>query len=142
MKSPFLIIFIQAYKLCSTEETGFDLSYECLISEGAKAALKERIATCPEFAKNLQRPETVEAEDGEEDGGEPGQDNPKDVVIYDETDSSKTIDEAVEALILQKPKNLLTDQADSESDHGDVHIMGEDMEKYTGHEFTSCTATN
>ena len=40
----FLIMFIQAYKLCSTGEGGFDLSYECLTSEQARTALKKRIA--------------------------------------------------------------------------------------------------
>ena len=42
-----------------------------------------------------------------------------DVVLYDEIDSSKTIDEKVEALILQKPSHLPTEKTDAESDHND-----------------------
>ena len=48
-----LSILFQAFKLCSTGEGGFDLSYECLTSEWAKAALAERIETSPEFAKSV-----------------------------------------------------------------------------------------
>jgi len=48
----------QAFRLCSTGEDGLNLSYECLTSERARTALKERIAASPEFAKNLQQLET------------------------------------------------------------------------------------
>ena len=51
-------------------------------------------------------------------------------------------DEEVEALILQKPRNLLIDQEDAESDNNDVHTVGSHVEKYTGYEFLSRVATN
>ena len=52
------------------------------------------------------------------------------------------INEEVEGLVLQKPRDLLMDQSDAESDHGDMHVVGAHMEKYTGHEFSSHRATN
>jgi len=80
----------------------------------------------------------MEAEDDEEFD----EDNPMDQVTYDEIDSSRMIDEEVGALILQKPRHLLIGEPDVESDHGDVHIEGANMDRYTGHEFSSCGATN
>ena len=138
----FLTIFIQAYKLCSTGEGGFDLSYECLTSERARTTLKKRIAASPEFAKSLQRPETIGVEDEEEE--EIDEDDPMDegIVLYDGIDSSRMIDEEVEALILQEPRHLLMDQADAEPDDNDVHVVGAYVERYTGHEFSSRAATN
>ena len=109
-----------------------------MISERARAALKVRIATSPEFSKNLQRPETTEAKVEEEKSGN---DAVSEVVSYDEIDSSRTIDEEVEALILQKPNHLFRSPADVESDHDDVHIIGMHVEKYTGLEFSSHVAT-
>ena len=127
------------YKLCSIGEGGFDLSYQCLTSEQARTALKEHIAASPEFAKSFKRPETAGVEEEEEID----EDDPidEDVVLCDEIDSSRMIDE-VEALILQEPRHLLMDQADAESDHDDVHIVGTYVERYTGHEFSSHAATN
>ena len=77
-----------------------------------------------------------------DDDEELDEDDSTDVVIYDETDSSRMIDEEVEALVLQKSRNLFIDQSDAESDHGDVHVVGAHMEKYTEHEFSSHKATN
>jgi hypothetical protein len=48
----------------------------------------------------------------------------------------------VEALNLQKPGHLHLGQIDVGSDHDDVHIIGTYVSRYTGHEFTSCTATS
>ena len=92
-----------------------------MISEHARAALKVRIATSPEFSKNLQHPETTETEVEEEKSGD---DAVGEVVSYDEIDSSRTIDEEAEAPILQKPNHLLRSPADVESDYDDVHIKG------------------
>ena len=63
-------LIYQAYKLCSTGEDGFDLSYECLTSKRAKDALAKQVAASSEFAKSLQWPEIV----GEEDDDELGSD--------------------------------------------------------------------
>ena len=103
-----------------------------------RAALAERIAASPEFAKSLQRPVTV----GTEDNEELEEDDSMGEVMYDEIDSSRMLDEEVEALILQKPRHTLMDQTDVESGSDDVHIVGAHMERYTGHEFSSCIATN
>ena len=65
-----------------------------------------------------------------------------DVVAYDETDSSRMINEEVEALILQKPEDPIKDQPGSDSDDGDVYAVGIHMEKYTGREFSPCRATD
>ena len=136
---PFLTIFIQAYKLCSTGEGGLDLSYECLTSKQARTALTERLAASPEFAKSLQRPETTGVEEEEVDEDDPMDEG---AVLCDEIDSSKMIDEEVEALILQEPTHLPMNQVDIESDYNDVQIVGPHVEKYTGCEFSSRAATN
>ena len=140
LPSSLLNILFQAFKLCSTGEGGFDLSYECLTSGQARAALVERIKASPEFAKSLQRPETMRVEEGEEIDEHDSMS--KDAVPYDEIDSSRTIGEEVEALILQEPNHLPMDQIDAGSDHDDVHIIGINVDRYTGHEFSSCTATS
>jgi len=62
------------------------------------------------------------------------------VVICDEIDSSRMINEEVEDLVLQESIN--PDQSDDESDYGDACPVGAQMEKYTGCEFSSCKATN
>ena len=68
----------QAYKLCSTGEDGFDLSYKCLTSERAKTALAKQIADSSEFAASLQQPEIIGEEGNEELDG----DNTN-AVVYD-----------------------------------------------------------
>ena len=62
-----------------------------------------------------------------------------DEIGYDEIDSSKTIDEEVEDLVLQKSNNLPTHH---ESAVEDAYIIGAHMERYTGCEFTTHTTTN
>lgn len=109
-----------------------------MTSKRARDTLAERTAASPEFAKNLQRPEIMEAEDDEE----LDEDDPMDEVTYDEIDSSRMIDQEVEALILQKPEHLLIGKPGAESDHGDVHIVGTHVERYTGLEFSSHAATS
>ena len=52
------------------------------------------------------------------------------------------INEEVEDLVLQEPRDLLMDQSDIESDHGDMHVVGAHMDIYTGHIFSSHRATN
>jgi len=69
-------------------------------------------------------------------------DDEADGVIYDEIDSLKMVNEEVEALMLQDSSHSLVDQLDVEPDHGDVHIIGSHVERYTGQEFSSCAATN
>ena len=113
-----------------------DLSYKCLTSERARAALTDRISASTEFAKSLRRPETTGVEDSEE----LDEDDQGDEVVYDEIDSSKLIDEEVGALILQNPRNITMDKPDSDGD--DVQIVGTNVERYTGYEFSSRGATN
>ena len=68
---------------------------------------------------------------GEEDDEELVRDN-SDEVVYDEIDSSRMINEEVEALILQKPGGPTRDQPGSDSDDGDVHAVGTHVERHTG----------
>ena len=63
-------------------------------------------------------------------------------MVYDETDSSKMINEVVEALILQEPRGSTKDQLDSDSDDGDVNAVGTHMEEYTGCELPPDEAAN
>lgn len=132
-------MWFQAFKLCSTGEDRVDLSYDCLISEQARTALADRIEASSEFSKSLQRPETTGVEDEEESD----EDDPmgEDVVLYDEIDSSRSIDEEVETLMLQNPNHTVTNQAGAESDHDDVQIVGTHVERYTGHKFSPHVAT-
>ena len=64
------------------------------------------------------------------------------MVVYDEIDSSRMVNEEVEDLVLQKSIDPTIDQSDTESDHGDAYPVGAQMEKYTGCEFSSRGATN
>jgi hypothetical protein len=63
-------------------------------------------------------------------------------VVYDEINSSRMIDEEIEALILQKPGGPTKDQPDSDSDDGDVNAVGTHVEKYTGCKLSPHKATN
>jgi len=45
----------QAFKLCSTGEDGFNLSYELLTSEKAMKALSERMTNNKDFTDTLSR---------------------------------------------------------------------------------------
>ena len=104
-----------------------------MTSEQAKTALANRIAASPEFERSLHRPEITEAEDEESDEADSVDQN---AVLYDEIDSSRTLNEEVGALILQGPNNPLVNQTDVEPDN-DVHIVGSNMERYTGCEFSA-----
>jgi hypothetical protein len=64
-----------------------------------------------------------------------------DTVPYNEIDSSKMIDEEVEALILEKPNHLFKGQAGVELDHDDVAIVGVHVERYTGYDVSPYIAT-
>ena len=81
----------------------------------------------------------MEIEDNGMDEDE-GEDRAEGVVQYDEIDSSRTVDEEVEAFILQETTNPSVSQLDAGLDH-DVHIIGAHVERYTGHEFPSHTYT-
>ena len=51
------------------------------------------------------------------------------------------INEEVDDLILQAPEHLLVDNSDAESDHDGLHIVGANLEKYTGKDSSSYLAT-
>ena len=76
-----------------------------------------------------------------EDEKEDGDAEDEDVVLYDEVDSSRAIDEKIEALILPKPNNLPMDQENVESDQDNVHVVGPNVEQYTGHTFSAQVTT-
>ena len=99
-------------------------------------ALAERTAASPEFVKSLQRFDSP----GEEE--EDYVDEESDVdAVYDEIDSARLIDEEVADLILQQPRNPLAQKPDAASDHDDHQVVGAKMERFTGHNFSSHTAT-
>jgi hypothetical protein len=114
-------------------ERGLQPFYESLTSEKAKTALAEQTAASPGFVKSLNWPETGSEEVvvGEE-------------VLYDEVDSSRTVEVEVGALILREPSHIIGDWESRPVDDNDddVHIIGPFMGKYTGCDFSSCTATN
>ena len=109
-----------------------------MTSKRAIVALAERAAASPDFAKSLQWPDAP----GEGEGDYIDEDNQGDEVVYDEIDSSRTIDEETLDLILQQSRHPLAHEPDADSDHNDHQIVGANMERYTGHEFSSHTATN
>jgi hypothetical protein len=78
----------RAFKLCSTGEEEFNLSYNSLTSERAKHALAERTKN-KIFANTLfwAEPMGEEKDEGMADGNGEGF-----IVEYDETDSSETLD--------------------------------------------------
>ena len=85
---------------------------------------------------NIQQPRTI----GEEDDDQFDEDDPMVDVTYYEIDSSRMINEEVGTLVLQEPGHLMGEQ-DAKLDDGDMHIVGENIERYTGHQFSSCAAT-
>ena len=117
------------------EKDGLNLSYEYLTNKKAGDTLAEQIAASPEFERSFQRPGTI----GEEDDDEFDEDDPMVDVTYDEIDSSRMINE-VGTLVLQEPGHLMGEQ-NAKSDDGDIHIVGENVERYTGHQFSSHAAT-
>ena len=60
-----------------------------------------------------------------------------DEVVYNEIDSSKMVDEETMDLILQQPVHPLVHRPDAGSDHDDDQVVGPNIERYTGHEFSS-----
>ena len=66
----------------------------------------------------------------------------EDAVSYDEIDSSRTINEEVESLILQGPSSLPVNQNNAGSDDEDVHVIGTNVDRYTGHRFSSSTVNS
>jgi hypothetical protein len=103
-----------------------------LTGKRAKATHKDQTTASPEFAKNLQQPDVAGVQEDEE----LNDDAQGDVVVHDGIDSSKMINEEVEDLILQELGHLLVDNPDTTSDNDDLHIVGKNLEKYTGHDFS------
>jgi len=79
---------------------------------------------------------------GPEDDEADEEDGQVDEVICDDIDSSRMLNEEVEMVILQEPRHIHVGQPDIEPGHDDAHIVGSHMEVYTGHQFSSCAATN
>ena len=104
-----------------------------MTSERARTALKEQIAASPEFAKSLQWPDAP----GEEEDGSVDEGSHVDGVVYNEIDSLKMIDEETMDLILQQPVHPLVHKPDADSDHDDDQVVRPNIERYTGHEFSS-----
>ena len=118
----------QAFKLCSTGEEGFDLSYSSLTSEGAKKALAERIKNSQDFSDTLFRAEPMGVEDNEAIANG---DQEESTVEYDEIDSSKTLDEEI--------ADLMT--IPGVGDPSEEVCVGTDLEQFIGHEFSARAAT-
>jgi hypothetical protein len=85
-----------------------------------------------EFIDTLSGMEPIGIE--EDDENYLPSDQKGDAVIYDEIDSSKTIDEEVIAL-------MTADMEDGVSEDGEV-CVGTDLSQFIGHEFTATAATN
>ena len=118
----------QAFKLCSTGQDEFDLSYKSLTSEEAKKALAERIKNSQEFSNTLFRAEPMGVEGNEvyDDG-----DQENSIIKYDEIDSSKTLDEEVTDLMTVPGVDDSTEEV----------CIGTDLEQFIGHEFSIPAAT-
>ena len=124
----FTNFFSQAFKLCSTGQDEFDLSYNSLTSEGAKKALEERIKNSHIFSNTLFRAEPIGVEDDEVI---PHGDQESSTVEIDEIDSSKTSDEEI--------ADLMTTPGVSEK--SEEVCIGTDLEQFIGHEFSIPAAT-
>jgi len=125
--------FFQAFKLCSTGEDGFNLSYESLTSEKAKKALLERMKNSKDFTDTLSRTGTIGTEEEEEEE-EWVTNNGSKVIEYDEIDSSKTVEEEI--------ADLMAGGAVDDLVEDDEVCVGTNLEQYIGYEFSSQTATN
>ena len=150
----FTHFIFQAFKLCSTGEEGFDLSYDSLTSDKAKAALEKRIKDSGDFAKTLSQMEPIGIEGDEEveDGNQEGT-----VVNYDEIDSSKTLEEEIADLMTsggveevadpmaidaeeEIADPMTTDVVDNPLDEDEV-CVGTNLEEFVGYEFSTRAAT-
>src|ERR1700679_1329741 len=134
----------QAFKLCSTGEKVFNLSYESLTSKEAQQLLLERISTDKIFYESLKGPEKGEEEEDDESSESSSDDE---VVSYDGIDSSKTIGAAIADIIKRTPADSLARiYADedsgslSESDAED-RGTGDNLDMYIGNEFSDLNAT-
>lgn len=125
----FTNYIFQAFKLCSTGEEGFDLSYDSLTSEKAKAALAKRVKNSKAFVNSLSCMEPIGTEEDDEVDGD---DEGERTVEYDEIDSSKTLEEIADL--------MTTQTADDPSDEGEVCI-GTNLEEFIGYEFSTRAAT-
>jgi hypothetical protein len=123
---------LQAFHLCSTGQDGFNLSYESLTSRKTQNMLFERVGTDQEFFQSLKRVDDGEEEADQGDGG-----NDDGMVCYDEIDSSKTINEAIQDIVESAPAGCLADiYADKEDglNESDVEDRGAgiNLDMYTG----------
>jgi hypothetical protein len=86
-----------------------------LTSREARRLLFERISTDPEFYKSLKRADggDEETDQGDTDGNGGG-------VYYDEIDSSKTINEAVQDVVERVPADSLADLYADKKDDSDA----------------------
>jgi len=114
-----------------------------LTSKEARKLLFQRISEDQKFYKSLNRFDPGEEED--QDNDDANGDNQ--VVHYDEIDSSKTIDAAIEDVLKRTPTGCLAeiyadidDGSPSESDSED-RGTGNNLDIYTGVEFSTCNAT-
>ena len=118
-----------------------NLSYESLTSKEALKLLLQRVGEDPKFYQSLSR-----FNPGEEDKDDDDTDEDNQVVQYDEIDSSKTIDAAIEDVLRLIPAGSLAEiYADdsellSESDSED-RGTGANLDMYTGAESSTCNAT-
>jgi len=120
----------QAFKLCSTGEDGFNLSYESLTSEKAMKALSEWMKNSKDFTDTLSRVGPIGVEEEEEEVTGDGSEK---AIEYDEIDSSKTVEEEIADLMAGGAVNDLEE---------DEVCVGTNLEQYIGYEFSSQTATN
>ena len=116
-----------------------------MTSKEAHQLLLERVSADSEFYKSLKRLDEGEEED---QGGDDDGTGDKEMVCYDEIDSSKTINEVIKDVIDRTPADRLADiYADddsgllSESDTEDRRA-GTNLDMYIGHEFSTHNATD
>jgi hypothetical protein len=124
----FTNCILQAFKLCSTGEDEFKLSYHSLRSESAQKALAERIKNSKEFSNTIYRVEPMGVEGDEVIADE---DQEGSTIGYDEIDSSKTLDEEIADLMTVPGKD----------DEPEEVCVGTDLEQFVGHQFSAQTAT-
>jgi hypothetical protein len=103
----------------------------------------DQIGTNPEFYKNIKGSDEGEKEDEDENNN----DSDHGIVHYDEVNSSTTIDAVIADIIGRDPVDCLADiyadKDDGLSNESDVEDRGtgSNLDMYTGHEFSTCNAT-
>lgn len=95
---------LQAFQLCSTGQDDLNLSYESLTSKKTQKLLFERIGTNQKFFQSLKR-----IDDGEAEVDQADADDEEGIICYDEIDSSKTVDEAIQDIVESAPADSLAD---------------------------------